>query len=251
MSDSEKKPSKQSEPNLGTALVTGAGGAIGAAIAVTLYQAGWQVIGVDLHFSDDQGSSDYLHQAVVIDIADQALFRQSLQQLMEDYCIDCLVNCAGIADVSRFIDQAPNTWQKLLDVNYLAPLTACQTLLPAMIERGRGSVIQITSDSSRAGAGGEAVYAGSKAALVAFSKSLAQEVGRFNIRINCVSPGVVLTPMSAPNQELLEKFSKRVPLKRLGLPEDIAGAVKFLASDEANYITGQVLSVGGGLTMVD
>ncbi len=76
-------------------------------------------------------------------------------------------------------------------------------------------------------------------------------MGRFSVRVNCVSPGVVLTPMSAPNKELLDKFAKRVPLKRLGIPKDIAGAVKFLASDEANYITGQVLSVGGGLTMVD
>jgi 2-hydroxycyclohexanecarboxyl-CoA dehydrogenase len=231
-----------------TALVTGAGGAIGGAIAGVLYRAGWQVIGVDRQFGNPD--IEYLAQSVVVDLSDQALFRSVLEQLLEHTTIDCVVNCAGISEVKRFVDQDPAMWQQLLDVNYLAPLTACHTLLPDMIARGRGSIIQITSDSSRTGAAGEAGYAGSKAALVAFSKSLAQEVGRFNVRVNCVSPGVVLTPMSAPNKELLETFAKRVPLKRLGVPEDIAGAVKFLASDEANYITGQVLSVGGGLTMV-
>jgi 2-hydroxycyclohexanecarboxyl-CoA dehydrogenase len=231
-----------------TALVTGAGGAIGGAIAQSLYLAGWQVIGVDRQFGNSD--IDYLAQSLVVDLSDQALFRNALEQLLEHTTIDCLVNCAGISEVKRFVDQDPVMWQQLLDVNYLAPLTASQTLLPGMIARERGSIIQITSDSSRSGAAGEAVYAGSKAALVAFSKSLAQEVGRFKVRVNCVSPGVILTPMSAPNKDLLEKFSKRVPLKRLGAPEDIAGAVKFLVSDEASYITGQILSVGGGLTMV-
>ncbi|MCB1704067.1 MAG: SDR family oxidoreductase [Halioglobus sp.] len=232
-----------------TALVTGAGGAIGGAIAAELHRAEWQVIGIDRQFPG--ASQDCLAQAVTADLSDQAAFRDTLQQLLQHTDIDCLVNCAGISTVERFVDQDSAVWQRLLDVNFLAPLTACQVLVPPMIARERGSVIQITSDSSRTGAAGEAVYAGSKAALVAFSKSLAQEVGRFQVRVNCVSPGVVLTPMSAPNKDLLEKFSKRVPLRRLGAPDDIAGAVRFLASDEASYITGQVLSVGGGLTMVD
>jgi 2-hydroxycyclohexanecarboxyl-CoA dehydrogenase len=233
----------------GAALVTGAGGGIGGAIADALHRAGWQVIGVDRQFSDPV--ADYLAQAIVVDLSDQAQLRRTLEQLLQQTAIECLVNCAGISEVTPFAEQEPAMWQQLLDVNYLAPLTACQTLLPAMIARQRGSIIQITSDSSRTGAAGEAAYAGSKAALVAFSKSLAQEVGRHNVRVNCVSPGVILTPMSAPNKDLLEKFAKRVPLKRLGDPQDIAGAVKFLASDEASYITGQIVSVGGGLTMVD
>ncbi len=235
--------------NQGAALVTGAGGGIGGAIAQALHKAGWQVIGVDRQFNEPD--TPYLAEQLVTDLSDQVQFRGCLVQVLEHHDIDCLVNCAGITDVKSFLTQDPAVWQRLLDVNYLAPLTACQTLLPAMIERRRGSIIQITSDSSRAGAANEAAYAGSKSALVAFSKSLAQEIGRFNVRVNCVSPGVVVTPMSAPNKELLEKFAKRVPLKRLGMPADIAGAVKFLASEESSYITGQVLSVGGGLTMVD
>lgn len=237
------------EHTLGTILITGAGGGIGGAIAETMFQAGWRVIGVDRQFAEPKAT--YLLDAVIVDLSDQSQFRLSLENILQNHTIDSLVNCAGITEVKRFTEQDPAMWQRLIDVNFLAPLTACQTILPAMIERGRGSIIQITSDSSRTGAGGEAVYAGTKSALVAFSKSLAQETGRFNVRVNCVSPGVVLTPMSAPNKDLLEKFAKRVPLKRLGIPADIAGAVKFLASEEANYITGQVLSVGGGLTMVD
>lgn len=240
-------PAGNSEP--GTALVTGAGGAIGDAIAQVMHQSGWQVIGIDRQFKE--AGANHLLDSVVTDIAQQEPFRQCLESLLAQHPIDCLVNCAGISEVTRFLDQDPGMWRQLIDINYLAPLTACKTVLPAMVERGRGSIIQITSDSSRAGAAGEAVYAGTKGALVAFSKSLAQEMGRFNIRVNCVSPGVVLTPMSAPNKDLLEKFAKRVPLKRLGEPDDIARAVNFLASDEADYITGQVLSVGGGLTMVD
>ncbi|CAA0080977.1 3-oxoacyl-[acyl-carrier-protein] reductase FabG [Halioglobus japonicus] len=231
------------------ALVTGAGGAIGGAIAESLHRAGWEVIGVDRQFSNP--AAGYLAQSVVVDLSDQMQLRHTLQQLLQTTAIECLVNCAGISEVKPFAEQDPAMWQQLLDVNYLAPLTTCQTLLPAMIARQRGTIIQITSDSSRTGAAGEAAYAGSKAALVAFSKSLAQEVGRFQVRVNCVSPGVIVTPMSAPNKDLLEKFAKRVPMKRLGDPEDIAGAVKFLASDEAKYITGQIVSVGGGLTMVD
>jgi 2-hydroxycyclohexanecarboxyl-CoA dehydrogenase len=233
----------------GIALVTGAGSGIGRSISIALNNSGWRVLGVDRVFSEEK--ADHLYEQLIIDLADQTGLRTALQSLVADHAIDCLVNCAGITHVGPFLEHPQQNWQQLLEVNYLAPLAACQVLLPPMIERQRGSIIQITSDSGRTGAAGEAVYAGSKSALVAFSKSLAQEVGRYNIRVNCVSPGVVRTPMSAPNQDLLEKFAKRVPLKRLGEPQDIAAAVNFLASDEAAYITGQVLSVGGGLTMVD
>ena len=121
--------------------------------------------------------------------------------------------------------------------------------MPAITANGGGAIVNITSDSARVGAAGEAVYAGTKGGLAAFSKSLAQEVGRFGITVNCVSPGLVATPMSAPNQELIEKLVKKVPAGRVGQPTDIAGAVAFLLSPAASYITGQTLSVGGGLTM--
>jgi 2-hydroxycyclohexanecarboxyl-CoA dehydrogenase len=229
-------------------LVTGAGGGIGSAIADAFQKAGWQVLGIDLTFAKKQSS---LNQQFECDISQKDPFSALLKRICNDYQIDALVNCAGITRLSAFLDLPTASWQPLIDVNFVAPMLACSEVLPGMIKRGGGAIISITSDSSRTGAAGESVYAGSKAAVVAFSKSLAQEVGKHNITVNCISPGVVETPMSAPNQELLKKFAKRVPLKRLGQPEDIAGAVVFLASEQANYITGQVLSVGGGLTMVD
>ncbi len=230
-------------------LITGAGSGIGAAIARAFIAQGDSVIGIDLAFGDDSPAG--MAQLLTLDISDSDAFAAALEEIDNGRPVDCLVNCAGVAIVGAFVEQDLPAWRKLVDINYLAPVVACKVLAPRMSKRDGGSIIQITSDSARAGAAGEAVYAGSKAALVAFSKSLAQELGQSNVRVNCVSPGVVRTPMSAPNAELLEKFARRVPLRRLAEPEDITGTVLFLASDAASYITGQVYSVNGGLTMVD
>jgi 2-hydroxycyclohexanecarboxyl-CoA dehydrogenase len=126
---------------------------------------------------------------------------------------------------------------------------ACHTLLPAIIANGGGAIVNITSDSGRAGAAGETVYSATKGGLAAFSRSLAQEVGRFKVTVNNVSPGLIETPMSAPNPDVVAKLVKRVPMKRVGMPADVAKAVLFLLSPGADYITGQTLSVSGGLTM--
>ena len=229
-------------------ILTGAGGAIGAAIASELVAAGWEVIGLDLKFSVD---NSVLKEAVAIDITDAAALRAAISELAGRYRIAGLVNCAGITTVGRFAEQSEQVWHRLIAVNYMAVLVATQAVLAPMIVAGSGCIINISSDSARVGAAGEAVYAGTKAALIALSKSLAQEVGRFNITINCVSPGPIETPMSAPNRELMDKLAKKTPLKRIGQPRDVAGAVAFLMSSAASYITGQVLSVSGGLTMVD
>lgn len=228
-------------------IVTGAGGGIGRAIAETLAEQGWNVIGVDRWFT---GAHPHLGRKVEQDIANSEGFRAALEGVMEKLQVTGLVNCAGISVVGRFVESTESCWHKMIAVNFTGPLIACQAVLPHMIESGAGgAIVNITSDSARAGAAGEAVYSGTKGGLAAFSKSLAQEVGRFGITVNCVSPGIVATPMSAPNAELIEKLVKKVPMKRVGQPTDVAGAVAFLLGPEATYITGQTLSVGGGLTM--
>lgn len=229
------------------AIVTGAGGAIGRAIAEALAEQGWQVIGIDLRFADAQPRLTAAH---AIDVSDSAAFRSLLGEIAGAYKVTGLVNCAGISKVGRFLEDDEAQWRRLVEVNFLAPLTACQAVLPAMIANGGGAIVNIGSDSARAGAAGEAVYSGTKGGLTAFSKSLAQEVGRFGVRVNCVSPGVIATPMSAPNQAVIDKLVPKVPMKRVGLPADVARATAYLMSSEADYITGQILSVSGGLTMV-
>lgn len=230
------------------ALVTGAAGAIGGAICTDLDREGWTVVGLDRRPPDDKG---LFHDFIQVEMTDLPALRTAVAELGQRECVGALVNCAGITRVEHFLEQDAAWWQDLWTVNTQAVFTTCQALLPGMVDRGYGRIVQITSDSARSGAAGEAVYAASKAALVAFSKSVAQEVGRYGVTVNCVSPGAIETPMSAPNRELLDKFARRVPLKRLGQPEDVAGAVAFLCGDRAAYITGQVVSVGGGVTMVD
>jgi len=229
-----------------TIILTGANGAIGKAIACTLHAMGWKVIGIDLTFSR---ATPELFCREEFDISEQAVFRSALQALLKTNSLSGLVNCAGVSHVEPFLDQDFAEWSRLVNINYLAALTACQTVLPALIEN-QGAIVNITSDSSRVGAANEAVYAGTKGALASFSKSLAQEVGGFGVRVNCVSPGVIDSPMSQGNAELVVKLTRKIPLKRIGKPEDIAAATAFLLGPNSTYITGQVLSVDGGLTMI-
>ena len=231
-----------------SAVVTGAGGAIGGAIATALRAEGWHLLGVDLHF--DAESEARLDRAVVCDIAESDRFRGILDDLAEAHDIRCLVNCAGWCPVGPFFDSDESTWRRASDVNFIAPLVACHTLVPRMMAAGGGRVVNITSEGSRTGASGIAVYGATKGALLSFSKSLAQESAPGGVTVNCVSPGTIDTPMTAPNREMAEKMARRIPMRRLGRPEDVANAVAFLARDASEYITGQVLSVGGGLTMI-
>ncbi len=142
------------------------------------------------------------------------------------------------------------SWRALIDVNLLAPIALSHALLPVMIARGGGAIVAITSDSARVGAAGEEVYSATKGGLAAFVRSLAQEVARHGITVNAVSPGPVRTPLSEGQPALLDRLARKTPLGRIAEAEDVAGTVAWLLGPDARFVTGQTISVSGGLTML-
>jgi 2-hydroxycyclohexanecarboxyl-CoA dehydrogenase len=167
--------------------------------------------------------------------------------------VDVLVNNAGIDKIEPFLQSEEATWERIVAVNYLGTVRCCHVLVPGMVERGSGRVVNIASDAGRVGSSGEVVYSGTKGGVIAFSKALAREVAAKGVTVNAVCPGptdtALLDQVAEANQKLYDGLARAVPMRRIGQPADIAPAVEFLASDGAGYITGQTLSVSGGLTM--
>ncbi|PSR22868.1 MAG: NAD(P)-dependent oxidoreductase [Sulfobacillus acidophilus] len=169
---------------------------------------------------------------------------------------DILVNNAGYTLTSPFLEEDEQYWRRVVDTNFWGVVYTIRAVLPQMCQRRSGSIINVVSDAGRVGMSGEAVYAGAKGGVVAFSKSIAQEMARHQIRVNCVAPGPTRTRILDENREeetgekLIEKMIRRIPLRRIAEPAEVAAMVMFLAGDGASYITGQVISVSGGLTMV-
>jgi 2-hydroxycyclohexanecarboxyl-CoA dehydrogenase len=227
------------------AILTGAGGGIGGAIAQALARDGWRVIGLDLAFPRENAS---LHRSIEVDLRDESVLRATLRELLATETVRGLVNCAGIFPVERFVESDSESWRTQVDVNFLAPIIACHEVVPVLVEAGEGRIVNITSESSRSGAARLAVYAGTKGGLLSFSKSLAQELGRSGVTVNCISPGTIET--AGTDVAMAQKIARNIPLGRIGTPRDVAPAVAFLMGEGADYITGQVLSVGGGLTMI-
>jgi 2-hydroxycyclohexanecarboxyl-CoA dehydrogenase len=219
-----------------TAVVTGGAGGIGAAIVEHLDAAGAAVHVWDL--------------ATGVDIADRASVEAASAAAGD---VDVLVNAAGIDVIGPFLESTEDDWRRIVEVNLLGTIRCCHVLVPGMVERGRGAVVNIASDAGRVGSTGEAVYAGSKGGVIAFTKSLAREVAAAGVRANCICPGPTDTPLLGQvaefSQKLYDGLARAIPMRRIGQPADIAPAVAFLASDAAGYVTGQTLSVSGGLTM--
>ena len=171
--------------------------------------------------------------------------------------IDVLVNNAGWDRMQLFVESDEETWDTIIGLNFKAVLYTCRAVLPLMAARRAGKVVNIASDAGRGGSSGEAVYAGTKGAVIAFSKTIAREVARYGVAVNVVCPGLTDTPLlagmlaeSARNEKVLDAVTRAIPLGRVGTPEDVAGAVVYFASPAADYVTGQTLSVSGGLTMM-
>jgi 2-hydroxycyclohexanecarboxyl-CoA dehydrogenase len=240
------------------ALVTGAARGIGAAIATALAADGHRVGVADILDDDAAHTAAAVGGiAVYLDVTDSGSVDEAIAAVERELGpIEILVNNAGWDEHHAFLETDEAFWDRVIEINYKGCLRTSRRAVPNMVERGYGRVVNIGSDAARVGSSLEAVYSGAKGAVVAFTKTLAREVARHGVTANSVCPGPTETPMVAQmfgNDEagakLLESLKRAVPMRRLAQPEEIAAAVAFLASDRARFITGQTLSVSGGLTM--
>lgn len=241
------------------AIVTGAGGGIGRAICRRLSEEGCTVGVFDIDADAANATAAELGGASVqvVDIADHAAVKAAVDVFeAASGPTDILVNNAGWDKFANFLDTDPALWDKLIDINLRGPLNLHHAVLPGMVDRGQGKVVNIASDAGRVGSSMESVYSACKGGVIAFTKTMAREMARKGICLNAVCPGPTETPLlqgflgeGDAGQKIYEGLKRAIPLKRLGQPDDIPGVVAFLASDDAAYITGQVISVSGGLTM--
>lgn len=240
------------------AVVTGSGSGIGRATARRLAALGARVAVADLDRAAAEETVDAVRgeggeaAAFHVDVADQEAVEALAAAVTGGMGVaDVVVNNAGWDVSMPFMETEPDFWDKVVGINYLGQVRVAKAFLAPMIERGAGGhVVNVASDAGRVGSSGETVYAGAKGGVIAFTKSLAREMARYGINVNCVCPGPADTPLFHQNPEPLKQaLVKAIPMRRLARPEDLANAIAFFASDEASYVTGQVLSVSGGLTM--
>jgi 2-hydroxycyclohexanecarboxyl-CoA dehydrogenase len=244
------------------ALVTGAARGIGAAIAERLAQDGVAVAVCDLDGAEAGKVAAGITErhgvaavGIAVDIADSVAVRAAVARATAELGpVDVLVNNAAVDVIERFVDSTEETWDRIIAVNLRGTITVTRAVLDQMIERGSGRIIHIASDAGRVGSSGEVVYSATKGGVIAFGKALAREVARHAITVNSVCPGptdtALLGQVAAYSRRMYDATLRAIPLRRVAEPGDIAGVVAFLASDPAAYITGQTLSVSGGLTMV-
>lgn len=242
-------------------LLTGGGSGIGRATAIRLAEEGCAVGILDI---DEAGSAETVDRCGGkawmrrTDITDRANVEASVAAFEDEIGpTDLLANIAGWDTIRNFIETDVALWDKIIAINLYGPMHLHHVVLPGMAERRFGRVVNVSSDAARVGSSGEAVYAACKAGIIAFTKTVAREVARKGVTLNVICPGPTDTPLfdavkaSSPDGARIgEAMARAVPLKRIGKPEDYPGAIAFLLSDDAAYITGQTLSVSGGLTMV-
>ena len=242
------------------AVITGGAQGIGEAIARKLSSEGGTIAILDIQHEKAQLVANNLNSeganaiALRMDITDSMNVRHAVQDVEGRLGkVDILINNAGWDKAAPFIELTEELWDKVIAINLRGPITITRAVLDGMISRNYGKIVNIASDAGRVGSSGESVYSACKGGMIAFTKTLARELVRYNILVNCICPGPSNTPMiegmREENPKLVEALQRAIPMRRLGNPDEIAAAVAFLASDEASYITGQTLSVSGGLTM--
>lgn len=245
------------------AIVTGAGRGIGKATASVLSSKGAAVAVVEIIPENAESSAREIRQkggraeAIVADVSKFEVAQQVVKRVLETFGkVDILVNNVGWDDPKPFIETTPELWDKVLDINLRSTLNCTRAVLEPMMANKWGRIVSIASDAGRMGGIYAAVYSAAKAGVIAFSKTIAREMAAYNILANCIAPGPIETPLlqqisgtGESGASMIRKTLRMVPLKRLGQPEEIAHAVAFFASEEASYVTGQVLSVNGGMIM--
>lgn len=246
------------------ALITGGAQGIGKGITTSLAEAGFTVVIADLNLevatatAEELNGRDLKAVAVAMNVTDTASVQEAVKEAEEKVGpIDVLINNAGWDDFMPFLDTTEEFWDKIIDLNFKGHLRTIKAIVPGMVERGYGRVINIGSDAGLVGSSLEAVYSGAKGGVIAFTKTLAREVARSGVTANAVCPGPTDTPALRKfadgagdgADKVISGMTRAVPMKRLGTPEDVGPAVAFFASESAGFITGQTLSVSGGLTM--
>ena len=242
-------------------ILTGGGSGIGRAVCERFGEEGAEVAVFDMNEEGAQETVQHIldaggkAKAFKVDITDRAQVDKAVAEFEAGGPVDILVNNAGWDVVKPFLDSDAEHWKKLIDINLYGPLNMHHAVLPGMVENGKGRVVNIASDAGRVGSSGESVYAACKGGIIAFTKTVARELARKGIQLNAVAPGPTDTPLLAQfaqgdtGAKIAEGLKRAIPMKRLGQPSDYPGIICFLASDDAGFITGQVISVAGGLSM--
>ena len=243
------------------AIVTGGGSGIGREICKRFGEEGTEVFVFDINAVGaeetarairDAGGRASAHR---VDITDRGSVDAGVAEAERGGGIDILVNNAGWDEIRLFLDSDVTLWKKVVDINLYGPLHMHHAVLPGMVRNGRGRVVNISSDAGRVGSSGEAVYSACKGGIIAFTKTMARELARKGVLLNAVAPGPTDTPLFAEvakgeaGAKIADGLKRAIPLRRLAQPTDYPGIVCFLASDDAGFITGQVISVSGGLSM--
>jgi 2-hydroxycyclohexanecarboxyl-CoA dehydrogenase len=238
-------------------VITGAGRGMGASIAERLAAEGALVAVTDVDEKSALATAEALEGAAGfrLDITNAAEVDARIPEIAAALGpIDALVNNAGWDRLAPFLETDEDLWDRVIDINLRGPIRMTKAVLPQMVERRSGRIVNISSDAGRVGSTGEAVYSACKAGIIGFGKTIAREMARHNITVNAICPGPTATPLlesmvGEGNDKLIDSLKRGIPMRRLGEPEDVAGVVAFIVSEEASFITGQTLSVSGGLTM--